>query len=163
MLDLKFIRENLDLVKEALKDRNLNLDLDEFAKIDERRRNTLLEVEGLRARQNKANDEISQILKAKNDAKPAISAMKEISHQIDTLEDTMRQLQLDLDKILLIIPNVPHASLPRGDASQNKIVRSWGESFKFDFKPATHIELAQKLDIIDFARASKITGSNFIL
>ena len=163
MLDLKFIRENLELVKQTLKDRNLNLDLDEFAKIDERRRNTLLELEGLRARQNKANDEISQILKSKNDPKPAISAMKEISHQIDTLEDTVRQLQLDLDKILLIIPNVPHASLPRGDASQNKIVRSWGDFFKFDSKPVTHVELAQKLDIIDFVRASKITGSNFIL
>jgi seryl-tRNA synthetase len=163
MLELKFIRENFDLVKQSLKDRNLNLNLEDFSKIDESRRKILLELEGLRARKNKANDEISLLLKDKKDAGPAISAMKEISHKIDELEDKMKQLQLEIDKMLLTIPNIPHASLPRGDASNNRIVRSWGELFNFDFKPATHIELAQNLDIIDFARASKITGSNFIL
>jgi seryl-tRNA synthetase len=163
MLDLKFIRENTDLVKQALCDRNLDLDLDAFIKIDEARRKHLLELEELRAKQNKANNEISALLKQKKDTKVAISSMKEISTKIGGLEDKLKELETQLDKILLNIPNIPHSSIPRGDSANNKIVRSWGNVPKFNFKPATHIELAQNLDIIDFARASKITGSNFIL
>ena len=163
MLDIKFIRENLDLVKESLSARNLNLDLDTFIKIDEARRKHLLELEELRAKQNKANNEISALLKQKKDTKVAISSMKEISAKIDGLGDKLKELEKQLDKILLNIPNIPHSSIPRGDSANNKIVRSWGNIPKFNFKPATHIDLAQNLDIIDFARASKITGSNFIL
>ena len=163
MLDIKFIRENPDTVRQSLKDRNLDLDLDGFIKIDESRRKVLSEVEELRARQNKANDEISTLLKEKQDAKPAIAAMKEVSGRIGELEDGLKTAQAELDRVLLTIPNIPHASLPRGDASQNKIMRTWGEARQFSFKPATHIELVQNLDIVDFARGSKITGSNWIL
>jgi seryl-tRNA synthetase len=163
MLDLKFIRDNPDLVKQALCDRNLDLDLDAFIKIDEGRRRNLAELEELRAKKNKANDEISALLKAKKDAKPVISSMKEISGQIDKLEEELKDLDAKLDKILLTIPNIPHSSIPRGNAKDNKIVRSWGKPAELKFKAATHIELAQNLDIIDFARASKITGSNFVL
>jgi len=163
MLDIKFIRENLDVVRQSLRDRNLNLDLDGLVKSDEARRKILVELEELRAKQNKANDEISRLLKEKLDAKPAIAAMKEISNRSGELETQLKVAQLELDKMLLIIPNVPHPSLPRGDASNNTIVRTWGEVAKRDFKPATHIELAQNLDIIDFARAAKLTGSNWVL
>ncbi len=163
MLDIKFIRENQELVKQSLSDRNLKLDLEAFIKIDESRRKTLIELEELRAKKNKANDEISALLKQKKDAKAIISSMKEISAQIDKFEAELKELDAQLDKTLLTIPNIPHSSIPRGDASNNKIVRSWGKLPEFKFKPATHIELAQNLDIIDFTRASKITGSNFIL
>jgi len=163
MLDIKFIRENLDLVKQALCERNLDLDLGALIKIDESRRKNLLELEELRARKNKANNEISALLKQKKDTRVAISSMKEISTKIDGLEDKLKELETQLDKILLNIPNIPHPSLPRGDSANNKIVRSWGKLPEFNFKPATHIDLAQNLDIIDFARASKITGSNFVL
>ncbi|MDD5156138.1 MAG: serine--tRNA ligase [Candidatus Omnitrophica bacterium] len=163
MLDLKFIRENKDLVKQSLSDRNLKLDLETFIKADESRRKALIELEELRAKKNKANDEISALLKQKKDAKSVISSMKEISAGIDKFEAELKESDVQLGKILLTIPNIPHPSIPRGDAKNNKIVRSWGEPPKLTFKPATHIELAQSLDIIDFARASKITGSNFIL
>ncbi len=163
MLDLKFIRENLDLVKVAVKNRNLKIDLDGLAKLDDSRRKILSELETLRAERNSANDEISALLKAKKDAKKKIASMKEIAGKIDHLEDKLKAADSELDKLLLIIPNIPHSSIPVGDASKKKIVRSWGEAPKFDFKPVTHIELARHLDIIDFNRASKITGSNFVL
>jgi len=89
--------------------------------------------------------------------------MKEISSQIDGLEGKLKEIDDQLAKLILTLPNIPHASIPRGDPTCNKIVRSWGEAPKFDFKPVTHVEICQNLDIIDFPRATKITGTNFIL
>jgi seryl-tRNA synthetase len=188
MLDIKFIRENPDAVKKSIKDRGLKLDLESLIKLDDSRRKALGEVEDLRAEKNKANDEISALLKAKKDAKVKIASMKKTADRIDQLEDKLKEINAELDKSLLVIPNIPHSSVPVGNASCKKTVRSWGELPKFDgstqpplaasltinperakrvervdFKPLTHIEIAQHLDIIDFGRAAKITGSNFIL
>jgi len=163
MLDIKFIRENLDLVKKSIKDRGLKIDLESLLKLDDSRRKALSEVEELRAQKNKANDEISALLKAKKDAKQKIASMKKIAERIDTLEEELKRINAELDKSLLVIPNIAHVSIPVGDASCKKTVHSWGELPKFDFKPVTHIELSQHLDIIDFVRATKISGSNFIL
>jgi len=163
MLELKFIRENQEVVKQALKDRNLKIDLDILIKLDDSRRKVLSELEALRAQKNKTNDEIAVLLKEKKDAKPKISAMKEVSLKSNTLEGELKVIDEELNKIVLTIPNIPHTSLPKGDASNNKVIRSWGEPPQFDFKPATHVEIAEKLDIIDFGRATKITGSNWIL
>lgn len=139
------------------------MDLDRLMHIDDLRRGYLGELEALRAEKNKANDEISGLLKAKKDAKDRISSMKGIAGKIDLLEDKLKGLNKELEDLLLSIPNVPHSSIPRGDASKKEIVRSWGKAKEFDFKPLSHIELSQHLDIIDFGRATKITGSNFIL
>ncbi|MEW6008141.1 MAG: serine--tRNA ligase [Candidatus Omnitrophota bacterium] len=163
MLDIKFIRENLDLVKQSIKNRGLSLDLGRLIKLDESRRKTLAELEGLRSQMNKANDEITALLKAKKDAKAKISSMKSISEKIDSLEEKLKKDETGLDELLLAIPNVPHSSVPIGAPDKRQIVRSWGEQPKFDFKPLSHIELSQHLDIIDFNRAAKITGSNFVL
>ena len=103
------------------------------------------------------------LLKEKKDAQPKISAMKEISSQIDNLDGKLKEIDDQLAKLILTFPNIPHASIPRGDPTCNKIVRSWGVPPKFDFKPVTHVEICQNLDIIDFPRATKITGTNFIL
>lgn len=163
MLDLRFIRENADLVKKALVDRNSKLNLDDLIEIDDSRRKILSELEDFRAQKNKANDEISVLLKEKKDPKEKIFSMKEISGKIDILESGLKGLQKELETVLLTIPNIPHSSLPRGDASNNQVVRSWGEKRQFDFTPLSHIELCQNLDIVDFNRAAKLTGSNFIL
>ena len=163
MLDLKFIRENPDLVKQSIKNRNLKLDLDSLISLDDSRRKILVELEDLRAQRNKANDEISAMLKAKQDAKAKIVSMKEISARIDQLEGALREVEQKIDASLLIIPNVTHSSVPVGDPSKKENIRSWGEHRQFDFKPVTHMEIAQNLDIIDFGRATKITGSNFVL
>ncbi len=163
MLDLKFIRENADLVRQSLENRNLKLDLDSLLKLDDLRRRSLSELEDYRARQNKANDEISALLKAKKDAKDKIFSMKKVSQEIGKLEDEVKKLDIQLSELLLVIPNIAHASVPVGDPTKKEIVRSWGEPKRIDFKPATHIEISQHLDIIDFNRAAKISGSNFIL
>jgi seryl-tRNA synthetase len=163
MLDIKFIRENQEAVRQSIKNRNLKIDLDGLIKYDDSRRVILNELEGLRAQRNKANDEISVLLKEKKDAKDTIASMKDVSAKISQLELQLKGLDAEVDKFLLNIPNVPHASVPVGDFTKNLIVRTWGEPRKLDFKPATHIDIAQNLDIIDFNRATKITGSNFIL
>ena len=163
MLDIKFIRDNLDLVKKSLKDRGLKLDLDALIKLDDERRKNLMELEDLRALKNKANQEITALLKARKDSKDKIVSMKTIAERIDILEDKLKVSDTGLDTSLLNIPNITHASIPVGDASHKQIIRTWGKQPEFDFKPVTHIELSQHLDIIDFSRAAKITGSNFIL
>ena len=163
MLDIRFIKENQDLVKQAIKNRALKIDIDSAIKIDDARREALSEFEELASLRNKANDEIGVLLKEKKDAKAKISSMKEISRRIGELEPQIKEQEAELNKLLLNIPNVPHATIPVGDVSQNKIVRSWGEEKKFKFKPLNHVEICQNLDIVDFNRATKITGSNFIL
>ncbi|MFA5095856.1 MAG: serine--tRNA ligase [Candidatus Omnitrophota bacterium] len=163
MLDIKFIRENADLVKTSLRNRNLKLDLDVLIRLDDDRRDILSKLEVLRAQRNKANDQISALLKAKKDAKETIASMKSVSSAISQFETRIKEIESQLDTALLSIPNIPHASVPVGDPAKNTIVRTWGEPRKFNFKPQAHIDLAQNLDIIDFNRAAKITGSNFIL
>ncbi|MBU3958827.1 MAG: serine--tRNA ligase [Candidatus Omnitrophica bacterium] len=163
MLDIRFIRENLDLVKKSIKDRGLRLDLDNLIKIDSARRKVLKETEDLKAEKNKANSEITALLQAKKDTKKKIASMKVIADKIDKLEDKLKELEQELNELLLTVPNMPHPSVPVGDASCKKIVGTFGTPQEFDFKPLTHIELSQHLDIIDFQRASKITGSNFVL
>ena len=163
MLDIKFIRENQDLVKKSIKDRNLTFDLEELISIDESRRKILVELEELRRQKNIANDEISRILKERKDVKQKIEEMKSTARQIDKLENELKANQGKLDQLLLTIPNIPHSSVPIGDISVNKIIRSWGELRKLDFSPLPHTEIAASLEIIDFSRAAKITGSNFVL
>jgi len=163
MLDIKFIRENLSEVKKSIENRNLKLDLDDLIKLDETRRATLKELEDFKAQKNTANEEISILLKEKQDTRQRIASMKDIAHKIDKLEDVLKTTEQELDKLLLVVPNIAHPSIPIGDASCKQVVRSWGKPREFDFKPVTHVEISQHLDIIDFSRGAKITGSNFIL
>lgn len=163
MLDIKFIRENTDKLRSALKDRGLNLDLSELVADDRKRREITTKLDALRAERNAANQRITKALKEKKDPKPEIAAMKETAAQIDKLEKEAGELEEKISKIILTIPNILHESIPRGTAAANKIVRSWGSPRAFDFKPLSHIELCEHLGLIDFSRASKITGSNFIL
>ncbi len=163
MLDIKFIRENPDKVKKAIKDRNLTLDIDILLKLDSERRGFISEVEKLKNRKNTTSDEIAKLLKEKKDAKGLISEMKIISQKIDEIDKKVGEIEQNLAKILYNIPNIPHISIPIGTADSNKIVRAVGEIKKFNFKPKTHTELSELLDIIDFPRASKIAGSNFVL
>ena len=163
MLDIKFIRENLELVKQSLKNRNLKLDLDSLVELDDARREILSRLEDLRAKRNKANDEISALLKEKKDTKEKINSIKSISAEIGELDNRIKEADAGVLKILITIPNIPHSSVPIGDPTKNSLVRTWGKPREFNFKPQNHIDIAQSLDIIDFNRATKVTGSNFIL
>jgi len=163
MLDIKFIQENIELVKEALRKRNLKLDLTELLETDNSRRKALAQLEQLRAKKNIANDEITACLKQKKDPKDKIASMKKISQDIDRLEEELKGFTTKLNALLLTIPNIPHSSVPVGGPEKAQILRSWGSPKVFDFKPLTHLELSQHLDIVDFSRAGKISGSNFVL
>lgn len=164
MLDLKFIRENTDKVKKAIRDRGIMVDIEGLLSFDEKRRTILKEVEDIKHKKNVASDEIAKLLKDKKDAKAKISEMKAISEKEKKLEEDLKAIEKELQGELFNIPNIPHESIPVGkDASANKIIRSWGKEKKFDFEPRTHLELGEYLDILDFPRAAKITGSNFPL
>ena len=127
------------------------------------RRQLVFKIDELKAKKNAANDDISRLIKDKQDPKPTIASMKAIAAEIDALEPQVKVIDEQIQNILLFIPNIPHDSVPKGGMEANQIVANWGEKPVFDFKPKTHIEIAESLDIIDFKRGTKLSGSNFIL
>lgn len=163
MLDIRFIRENAQVVKSSLDKRGAQFDLDKVIALDEERRKILLELDELRRQKNEANDAITLLIKEKKDPKQKIASMKGVAVQIDEFEAKLRVSEEQLSKGLLMIPNIIHESVPSGDARNNKIARQWGEAKKFDFKARTHTDLCEYHDIVDFARGAKIAGSNFVL
>ena len=163
MLDMKFIRENPEAVREALKNRNLKIDIDEMLKLDEERRKILVEVETLKAERNKANDEISVLMKEKKNPKEVIERMKGVSQKIGILDQKVGDVDKKLTNFTYTIPNIPDKSVPVGGPECNKIVKSWGKAPVFSFKPKNHIDIAEKLGIVKLGIATKITASNFIL
>ncbi|HDM37746.1 MAG TPA: serine--tRNA ligase [Candidatus Omnitrophica bacterium] len=164
MLDIRFIRENSEIVKEALKKRYIKFDLDELLSLDNQRRKIIKEVDSLKHERNKASKEIGSLLKEGKDAEDKKRQMKTLSQKIKDMDSKVKDIDKKMAKILYNIPNIPHNSVPIGrDDKSNKIIREWGTKRRFDFKPQNHLYLAEYLDIIDFARGSKITGSNFPL
>ncbi|HXV19035.1 MAG TPA: serine--tRNA ligase [Candidatus Omnitrophota bacterium] len=162
MLDLSYIREHQDEVREALKIRAPKLDFDAFLALDAHRRDVLKEVEALKAVKNKTNEQITILLKEKKDPKDTIASMKSVSQKIDELDKKVGEIDLNLREIQLLIPNMPHKSVKSGvDSTKNTLVRAWGEPKKLDFKPKEHTELGSELGLLDMARASKISGTGF--
>jgi seryl-tRNA synthetase len=163
MLDQKFIRENPEIVRQALKNRNDKFDFDSFLALDEQRRKLLRQIEEFNASQNKIDTQIKALLKEKKDTSGVIEEAKEIKRRISELNKEFAHLEANFKDQLLHIPNIVHSSVPIGGSANSKIVKEWGQIRNFDFKPKDHIVLAEHLDIIDFKTAAKITGSNFVL
>lgn len=164
MLDLSFIREHKEEVREALKTRAPRFDFDAFLKVEAERRDLLKELEAIRAERNRANDRVTALLKEKKDPKDTIASMKSISQKISDLDAKVVDIDGKMNDLLLIIPNIPHKSVKSGNNNtQNTEIFTWGEPKKRDFKPKEHTELGQELGILDMARAAKITGSAFPL
>ncbi len=163
MFDIRLIREEIAAVKKGLVAKNAKTDPTEALILDQQYRQLIKAAEDLRSQKNTANDEITQILKEKGDPRAKIASMKTIAVKIDELEPQIKDIKASLQSVLLNIPNLPHSSVPVGGPPENKTVRSWGILRQFDFKPKTHIELAEKLGMIDFKRAVKLTGSHFVL
>jgi len=163
MLDPKFIRQNPDLVRTALKNRNNKFDFDAFLTLDTKRLELLKTMEDIAAAQNNIDKDIKALLKDKQDPKPKIAESKELKAKLDAVRAQFVELDKNWEDRLLRIPNVPHQSLPLGHPENNKTVRVWEYKRDFSFKPLDHIALAEKLDIVDFKRGTKISGSNFIL
>jgi len=161
MLDLKYIRENRELVKAGIAKKNDKTDIDAILKIDEERRDIIREVEELKGERNKASAEIGKKKKAGESADKAVAAMKEVGKKISELDGQLREVDEKLNNALSWIPNIPHLDAPVGGEENNIIMKSWGEIPKYDFKVLPHWELGEKLDILDLQAASKISGSGF--
>ncbi|SDY35997.1 serine--tRNA ligase [Thermoactinomyces sp. DSM 45892] len=164
MLDLKILRNQPERVREGLQKRNADLSvLDVFAKIDDRRRDLITMTEQLKSQRNNVSREIAQKKKAKEDADDLVLEMRKVGDQIKQYDDEIRQLDEDLTEILLSIPNIPHESVPIGTSEEeNVVLHHWGEVETPDFEPKAHWDLAHELDLLDFERAAKVTGSRFV-
>lgn len=162
MLDPKYIRENIDEVREALKKRKEDIDLDRFLLLDQKRREYIAQVEQLKNQRNTVSQEIAQLKRQKQDAAHLIAKMQDVSRTIKEYDEKVREVEEDLDKFLLTIPNIPHPSVPVGETDEdNVVVRKWGEPTTFDFDPKAHWDIGEDLDILDFSTAGKVTGARF--
>jgi len=162
MFDLKFIRENENLVRKAIQDKNESLDLDELLKLDEKRREIISEVEKLKHLRKLSNQKIALLKKEKKDPQEEIEKMKKVSQEISSLDDSLKELEEKIEKLLLEVPNIPHPSVPVGfDEDSNVVIRSWGELPEFNFEPRPHWEIGELLGILDLARGAKLSGSGF--
>jgi seryl-tRNA synthetase len=164
MLDLNFVRENLPLVEEKLRQRGMDpaAVLKDFREIDTQRRRAITEAETSKAERNKASEQIAQLKKSGQDASRAMAETKELRDRIQTLEKNAEELDGRLRDILAGIPNIPHPSVPVGhSAEENVEVRRWGMPPKFDFTPKPHWDLGAELGVLDLERAVKLTGARF--
>jgi len=164
VLDLKFVRENLDALRERLAARGMDVDLAPFRVLEEQRRALLLEIEELRARRNVASREIAARKKRGEDAAAEVAAMREVGDRIQELEGRQRANDEALTALMQNVPNLPHETVPVGASEEdNREVRRWGKPPAFDFEPQAHWDLGERLGILDFERAAKISGARFCL
>jgi seryl-tRNA synthetase len=164
MLDPRLIREKPDVVKESLKARGVSFDLDRLIRLDEKRRDAIKAVEAMKNRRNVTSDEIAKLRKSGVDAQAQIGELKTLGKEIETLELELRTVEAEWELASLEIPNIPHESVPIGAGDeQNEVVKVWGEKPAFAFQPVPHWDLGERLGILDFKRAAKITGSRFTL
>ena len=162
MLELKFMRENVEMLKEVLKNRNNSIDMDAFVALDSKRREVLSEVENLK--RDNVSAEIASLKKEKKDANHLIEKMGGVSAKIKELDAELAEIDAELTHIQMTIPNVYHSSTPIGpDEDHNVEIRKWGEPKKFDFEPKPHWEIGENLGILDFERGAKLSGSRFVL
>ena len=163
MLDMKFVRENPELVMEAVKKRNGNLDLTEFLELDKKRREITVQVETLKSERNSASQEIGKLKKAGQDVTEQMAAVRALGDKIAEDDKELKEIEIRLKEILLTIPNIPADDVPVGaDDSANPVVRTWGEPGKFEFEPKAHWDIGEGLNIIDFERGVKVSGARYI-
>src|ERR1700683_359014 len=164
MLDLNFVRDNLALVEEKLRQRGLNPIevLKDFNAIDGERRQAITASETLQARRNRASEEIAKLKKAGQDASAQIQETKELRERMQETEKKAAEQEARLRELLTAIPNLPHASVPVGQSAEANVeVRRWGNPPEFDFRPKPHWELGEQLGVLDLERAAKLTGARF--
>jgi len=162
MLDLKFIRENPDLVKKAVEAKRERANVDDLLELDVQRRQVIGEVESAQAEQNKVNKKIAEMKRSGQDASDVIAEMRQLSSDIQKKNEKRRDIEQKIYEIQIRIPNIPHESVPIGGEEDNAFVRSWGEFEEKDYKPLPHYECAEKLGLIDFQRGSNLSGSFFV-
>ena len=164
MLDLKFIRENPDKVREGTRLKNAAVDVDKILQLDAERRAKLTRADELKNERNTLSAEIGKLLKQKENADTQKERVRQIGDEIKAIDEQVETIDRELRDILLRIPNIPHESVPHGaDESENKVLREWGSKPQFGFAPKPHWEIGEKLGIINFEQGAKISGSGFIV
>ena len=164
MLDIKKIRNNPEEAERLLKRRNSDLSLDKLLELDRLKRQRLVESENMKAERNRVSKQIVSFKKQGKDVTEFLADMKDLSERIKGLETEIRSIDSEINEVLLIIPNIPNADVIAGvSESDNKEIRSWGVPRKFAFEPRAHWDLGVELGILDFERASKITGKRFAI
>ncbi len=164
MLDIKFAVTNLDKIKEMLIKRGQTIDLAPLESLNDERKRLQQEYDSLRAEQNKASEEIARLKKDKKDASSIIASMQSAASKVKEIQPKLTEIEDKLRSVLLLIPNIPHESVPVGtDSAQNPVVRTWGEKPNLDFKPKEHFDIGENLGILDFDRAAKISGARFTI
>ncbi len=164
MLDLKFALSNLDKIKEMLNARGQSYDLAPLESLNDSRKRLQQEFDNLRSEQNKASGEIAKLKKDGKDASGVIASMQNAAARVKEIQPQLTEVEEKIKGVLLEIPNIPHTSTPRGTASEdNPEVRRVGTPPKFSFKPAEHFDIGEKLGILDFDRATKISGARFTI
>ena len=165
MLDIKFLRENQELVRKSLVNRGLDTKiLDRFLTVDKERRRLLKEIEPLKAKRNEISKQIGLRKQKGENVDELLEEVKEISRKIKEMEGEVEEKEREVKNLLLHIPNIPHPSVPVGKGSEdNVVVREWGEVREFKFPPRHHWEIGEGLGILDFERAGKISGSRFVV
>lgn len=158
MLDIKFIRENPDLVKEATRKKRIDFSVDELIKVDDKRRELISVVETARAKQNEASDKIAGL--SGEERETTIAEMKEFKESLQKDEEKLKKVESEWRGLMLQVPNIPDISVPEGDSDEsNQEIRRWGEIPKFDFEPKSQVELLDSLKLADFVRGAKVSGS----
>jgi seryl-tRNA synthetase len=164
MLDIKVLRADFEGVKKKLQHRGEDLtDLNKFEDLDVKRREIIVEAEQLKSRRNEVSQQVAVLKREKKDADQLITEMREVGDRIKTLDEEQRTVEEELNLLLLSIPNIPHESVPVGETEDDNVEAwKWGEVKEFDFEPKPHWDVADALGILDFERASKVTGSRFV-
>ncbi|WP_338752460.1 serine--tRNA ligase [Bacillus sp. FJAT-52991] len=164
MLDIKYLRTHFAEVKNRLQHRGEDLSaFDNFEKLDQKRRELLVETEELKSKRNSVSQQVAQLKREKQDAAHLITEMREVGDRIKELDESLRQVEEELNDLLLTIPNIPHESVPVGETEDDNVeARNWGDIPQFDFEAKPHWDVAGDLGILDFERAGKVTGSRFV-
>ncbi len=164
MLDIKYLRQNMEFVALKMGQRGQGMNFEGFASLDSHRRKILQEVEGLRGERNLVSRQIGEKKKKGEDANDIMARMGEVSTRIKSLEEDLKKTDEDLEKIIMMIPNIPHESVVNGkDSNDNPLIRVWGDKPTFTFKPRPHWDIGEELKILDFAAGAKLTGARFTL
>jgi len=164
MLEIKFVRQNLSTVKAAMAARGYHAEFDTFKKGDDECRNILQKIESMRHQRNVVSDQIAEMKKAGDNTDTVVAKMREVSSKIKVLDKALTEILETFEKILLSLPNIPHASVPLGkDETDNPVIKTVGDPPVFDFEPKAHWDIGAALGILDFERAAKIAGARFPL
>ena len=164
MLDLDFVRENIDLVKDAIEKKGTSAPIDEFKEVDKKRRELIQEVEELKQERNQSSQKIGELKREGKDeaAQEIIDRMQVVADEIKELDKKVKKYNQRLEEIMLQLPNIPQDDVPFGeDEADNVSVKTWGEPRQFDFSPQAHWDLGVDLDILDFEKGAKVSGARF--